>query len=222
VIVKSREPQLKGVQIARHITISLLLKRIADMFFSIIALTVLLPLILVVSVAIVIDSPGGVLFAQTRVGLNGRLFRMLKFRSMYIDADKRIGDPLLIKDAEAAGKVLKLDNDPRVTRVGKFIRTTSIDELPQLVNVLLGHMSIVGPRALIPSMLKPFPEWAKAREVVPPGITGLWQVSARDHNESLADMIEYDLEYISNWSLWQDLVIMFRTPMAVFSRKGAV
>lgn len=203
-------------------TLALLIKRWFDLVFSITGLILLSPVFLSVTVLVVLGSKGGAFFRQTRVGLNGKRFRMLKFRTMYIDGEKRLGDSDLQRNTEEAGRVLKLKSDPRVTPVGRVLRYTSIDELPQLINVILGQMSIVGPRALIPSMLDPYPEWARLREVVYPGITGLWQVSARDRNESLADMIEYDLEYIHTWSLWSDLAIIARTPKAVISGKGAV
>ena len=141
---------------------------------------------------------------------------------MYTDADEHLSDPDRRTRFEQCGKVLKLEQDPRVTRIGRVLRTTSLDELPQLMNVLLGHMSLVGPRALIPSMVNPYPEWSKARHVMLPGITGLWQVSARERNESLSDMIEYDLDYIRRWSLLLDGIILVRTPGAVISRKGAI
>lgn len=215
-------PGVKRPQIRHCTKRGIRVKRCLDIVLSIIGLLILLPIFLVVSILVPLDSKGGAFFAQTRIGAGGRRFKMLKFRSMFVDAEQRLGDPNLARETEAAGRILKLKHDPRVTRLGRVLRSTSIDELPQFVNVLLGHMSIVGPRALVPSMLDPFPEWAEAREVVPPGITGLWQVSARDRNESLADMIDYDLEYIHTWSLWNDLVIMARTPKALISRKGAI
>lgn len=147
---------------------------------------------------------------------------MMKLRSMFVDAAEHLDDPSIAEKAEAAGRVLKLKCDPRVTRVGKLLRTTSLDELPQLINVFLGQMSLVGPRALTINMVNPYPDWSKARHVMRPGITGLWQVSARERNESLEDMIEYDLDYIHHWSLLLDAIIVARTPGAVISRKGAV
>jgi lipopolysaccharide/colanic/teichoic acid biosynthesis glycosyltransferase len=141
---------------------------------------------------------------------------------MYVDAHNRLDDPGALKEAEAAGRVFKVKCDPRVTRVGRLLRTSSLDELPQLINVLLGQMSLVGPRALTPNMVAPYPDWSKARHVMRPGITGLWQVSARERNESLEDMIEYDLEYIRRWSVMLDATILARTPGTVISRKGAV
>ena len=203
-------------------TLSFRVKRGLDLAFSVVGLTLFSPVFFVVAILVVLDSRGGAFFRQTRVGLDGKRFRMFKFRSMYIDGEKRLADPGLQRKAEEAGRVLKLKCDPRVTPIGRILRSTSIDELPQLINVLLGHMSIVGPRALIPSMLVPYPEWARLRQVVYPGITGLWQVSARERNESLADMIDYDLEYIRAWSLWSDLTIIARTPKVLISRKGAV
>lgn len=200
----------------------LIVKRVVDVAISLFGLVCLLPLLLLICTLVVIDSPGSPLFLQTRVGRNGRRFKMIKFRSMYVDADKRLDDPNILKETEAAGKVLKLERDPRVTRIGRLLRISSLDELPQLINVFLGQMSLVGPRALIPSMVDPYPEWSEARHVMRPGITGLWQVSARERNESLEDMIEYDLDYIRHWSLMSDIKTLVRTPAVVFSRKGAV
>lgn len=197
-------------------------KRFFDVLFSGIGLVSLLPVFAITSLLVVLDSRGGPFFVQTRIGLNGKTFRMMKFRSMFVDGDSRLSNPEMRRKAESAGRVLKFAGDPRVTRIGRILRSTSIDELPQLINVLLGDMSIVGPRALIPSMLTPYPEWSAERALVKPGITGLWQVSARDRNESLEDMIDYDLEYIHTWSLWNDLSIVARTPSVLISRKGAV
>lgn len=197
-------------------------KRGLDIIVSLLVVVCLLPLFALVCIFIVLDSEGSPFFVQKRVGLRGQRFKMYKFRSMYVNGRERLKDPTMQEKAEGAGRVLKLAHDPRVTRIGRILRSTSIDELPQLINVLLGHMSLVGPRALVPSMLAPYPEWAAEREVVKPGITGLWQVSARERNESLEDMIDYDLEYIRNWSLWKDLVILAKTPKVVFSRRGAV
>lgn len=200
----------------------LVVKRIMDILISLVGLTILLPLFILICVFITLDSPGSPFFLQVRVGRYEKCFRMIKFRSMYVNSNEQQSDTDYCRRMDAEGKIIKLQNDPRITRVGKILRTTSLDELPQLANVLIGHMSLVGPRALIPSMMAPYPEWAKRRSVVRPGITGLWQTSAREHNESLADMINYDLEYIHNWSLWKDIVILALTPKAVISGKGAV
>lgn len=202
--------------------VQLVAKRVADTILSLALLVCLLVPFAFICLAIVLDSPGSPFFVQIRVGRNGRRFAMLKFRSMYTDADQRLCDPGERAELEQSGRVLKLKQDPRVTRVGKILRTTSLDELPQVLNAFLGQMSLVGPRALIPSMVEPYPEWSKARHVMRPGITGLWQVSARERNESLEDMIEYDLQYIRAWSLLSDAVILIRTVGVVCSRKGAV
>lgn len=197
-------------------------KRCCDLLLSLVLLIILGVPFIVIAALISLESAGSPLFVQARVGIKGRRFRMLKFRSMYVDADTRLPDPEIRQQFESTGRILKLCEDPRVTRVGKLLRVTSMDELPQLINVLLGDMSLVGPRALIPSMVDPYPEWSNARHIMQPGITGLWQVSARERNESLADMIEYDLEYVRKWSLWSDFIILCRTPGVVLSRKGAV
>lgn len=207
---------------AVHSILASCIKRTIDVVLSLLGTVLVLPLVPTICGLIVLDSPGSPFYVRVRIGRNGRRFGMIKFRSMFVDAANRVPDPARLKQIEAEGRVLKLDNDPRVTRIGKILRSTSLDELPQLINVLLGHMSLVGPRALVPSMLEPYPDWAKARSVVRPGLSGLWQVSARERNESLADMIDYDLDYIRNWSLLRDVVILARTPRAVLSRKGAI
>ena len=204
------------------IKFSTILKRWADIFVSAVAIVLLLPLFVLLCIVISLDSLGSPFFLQVRVGRYGQCFQMLKFRSMFIDADKRLDDPDMAIKAEAEGRVLKLKNDPRVTRIGNLLRTSSLDELPQLINVLLGQMSLVGPPCAYADMVDPYPDLSERRHTVRPGITGFWQVSAREHNESLADMIEDDLHYIQRWSLFLDAIIIARTPGAVISRKGAV
>jgi len=144
---------------------------------------------------------------------------MYKFRTMRVQAASAVGHQT---DTATKGLLVKGRNDPRVTPLGRFLRSTSLDELPQLFNVLKGDMSLVGPRPLIPFMLAGHPEFAKARALVRPGITGLWQVCERENNTNAAAMMPYDLEYIQRFSLWSDLAILLRTPFVVFSGKGAV
>ena len=139
---------------------------------------------------------------------------------MYVDQDSRVSADK-VRALQAQGILFKPKNDPRVTRVGAFLRKTSIDELPQLLNVLTGEMSLVGPRPLMLHMLDPYPELRRARGQMRPGITGLWQISARENNETALQMAHYDLTYIRNFSLWSDFRILLRTPAAVFFRKGA-
>jgi lipopolysaccharide/colanic/teichoic acid biosynthesis glycosyltransferase len=158
------------------------------------------------------------LYRQQRVGKDGRLFHMLKFRSMYRDADQRRAE--LSAANEATGPLFKMRNDPRVTRSGRFLRRTSLDELPQLLNVLRGEMSLVGPRPPLPSEVESYEEWQLGRLRAVPGMTGLWQVSGRSE-VSFHDMVRLDLHYIRNWSLSLDLEILWRTLPAVLGHRGA-
>jgi exopolysaccharide biosynthesis polyprenyl glycosylphosphotransferase len=194
-------------------------KRCMDVAVSLIALILAGPVILLAMLFIKLDSPGPVFFVQKRVGLNGRTFRMLKLRSMRTDADPRIHRQYLrqlIKlgaatEVDAGGKpVYKLVNDPRITRVGKVIRKTSIDELPQFINVLRGEMSMVGPRPPLKYEVDEYEEWHFKRLNIRPGITGLWQVSGRSRL-SYEQMIQLDIAYVENWSLWTDIKILFKT-----------
>jgi lipopolysaccharide/colanic/teichoic acid biosynthesis glycosyltransferase len=167
-----------------------------------------------------LDSPGEIFFVQQRVGLRKRLFPMIKFRSMYRDAEERLKEIEHLNEAE--GPIFKMTNDPRVTRVGRFIRKTSIDELPQLFNVLMGHMSLVGPRPMSIRDVDLFDKGIQRKRFsVKPGITCIWQISGRS-NLPFEKWLELDLEYIENWNLWLDTKILFKTiPAVVFSR-GAV
>jgi exopolysaccharide biosynthesis polyprenyl glycosylphosphotransferase len=193
-------------------------KRSFDLVLASLGLIVTLPLWLVVAAAIRLNSPGPVLFRQLRVGHRGKPFRMLKFRTMVTDAESML-DSLRSRN-EATGPLFKLRDDPRVTRVGKALRRWSVDELPQLLNVLRGDMSLVGPRPCLPEEVREFEEWQFDRFEVRPGITGLWQVSGR----SMLTFDEYlrtDLFYIDNWSLPYDLYILLKTVPILFSGRGA-
>jgi exopolysaccharide biosynthesis polyprenyl glycosylphosphotransferase len=198
--------------------VALLFKRAFDVLTSGMALLLLSPAIVATAVAVKLDSPGPIFFRQTRVGKNGRPFKMLKFRSMRIDAEARLES--LRSQNEASGPVFKMKNDPRVTRVGRFIRRTSLDELPQFLNVFSGEMSIVGPRPPVPAEVKQYQRWQRRRLSVKPGITCTWQVSGRS-NISFDQWMKLDLEYIDTWSLWQDIQICFRTVPAVLLSRGA-
>lgn len=197
---------------------ALAVKRVLDAVVSAVALLVLSPLLLGVAIAIKLDSPGPVLFRQRRVGRNGREFTLLKFRSMYRDAEARLA--ALRERNEATGPVFKIRDDPRVTRVGRFIRRTSIDELPQFWNVLRGEMSVVGPRPPLPSEVRQYQRRHLRRLSVKPGITCTWQVSGRS-GIGFDRWMELDLSYIDNWSLWHDVKILARTIPAVLSGRGA-
>ncbi|HOB99899.1 MAG TPA: sugar transferase [Verrucomicrobiota bacterium] len=198
----------------------LAVKRLIDFWGSLLLLVLLGPLMLLVGLIIKLGSPGPALFRQQRSGLNGRPFTMLKFRSMVTDAEQRKQELALLN--EMSGPVFKVTNDPRVTPVGRFIRKWSIDELPQLINVLRGEMSLVGPRPLPVAEVARFDDLAHRRRLsVRPGLTCLWQVNGRNEVRDFRDWVRLDLEYIDNWSLWLDLKILLRTIPAVLTAAGA-
>lgn len=193
-------------------------KRALDVVGSVIAVVVLAPLMLLVAVAIRVDSPGPTFFRQVRLGKGGAAFICYKFRSMRERAEDEVADLQILNEAE--GPLFKMRRDPRVTRVGRWIRRLSIDELPQLWNVLRGEMSLVGPRPPIPAEVEQYEEWHRRRLEVVPGITGLWQVSGRSHL-SFDEMVMLDIYYIENWSLGLDVQILLRTLPAVMAADGA-
>jgi exopolysaccharide biosynthesis polyprenyl glycosylphosphotransferase len=197
---------------------NLFAKRLLDLAASATAIVMLLPLWIIMPVLIRMDSPGPALFAQERVGKNGRRFKMFKFRSMVQDAERLKAS--LAQLNEMDGPVFKIKADPRITKMGRFIRKTSIDELPQLFNVFLGDMSLVGPRPPIPSEVAQYGLWQKKRLSVKPGITCLWQISGRNEIK-FDEWMRLDRQYIDNWSLALDMKILFKTVFVVFSRKGA-
>jgi exopolysaccharide biosynthesis polyprenyl glycosylphosphotransferase len=196
----------------------LLLKRVMDFVLALAGLIVLSPLLIIVALAVKFTSPGPVLFAQERVGMNKRLFRLYKFRSMYVDAEKRRRELEHLNEMD--GPVFKIKNDPRVTPVGRFIRKTSIDELPQLLNVLRGQMSLVGPRPPLPAEVDRYDWLYRRRLSIKPGITCLWQISGRNEI-TFKQWMEMDKAYIDNWSLWLDITILAKTVPAVLFSKGA-
>ncbi|AKP65321.1 sugar transferase [Levilactobacillus koreensis] len=194
-------------------------KRVFDLIMSVIALVVLWPVFLVIAIAIKVDDPhGGVFYSQTRIGKDGRQFKMFKFRSMVTDADKKL--KTLLKYNEIDGPMFKMKEDPRITRVGKFIRKHSLDELPQLVNVLLGDMSLVGPRPPLPREVKEYGLTDVQRLAVVPGCTGLWQISGRN-NVSFDTMVALDLKYIREANIWVDFVILLKTFRIIISPNDA-
>jgi exopolysaccharide biosynthesis polyprenyl glycosylphosphotransferase len=194
------------------------LKRSIDVLASLVGLTVLFPFLLAIAAWIRRDSDGGVFFKQTRVGRDEELFTCWKFRTMVVDAEEK--RPELEHLSEGPGLLFKLKEDPRVTRAGRFLRRYSLDELPQLWNVLKGEMSLVGPRPALPEEVEQFDDWARNRLKVKPGMTGLWQVSGRTET-SFSEYLRYDLFYIQNWSLSLDMWILWRTLRAVTSGEGA-
>ncbi len=199
-------------------TLQYKIKRAIDVTGALLVLALGLPVWLLIALAIKLDSPGPVLYSQTRLGYRGQPFGFLKFRSMRVDADDHLGQILSNQRGEDQGKV-KVKDDPRRTRVGKFIRRTSLDEIPQLINVLRGDMSLIGPRPM-PSRIENYEDWERARFEMLPGMTGLWQVRGRsdlDYDE----MVLMDIYYIENWSLNLDLQIALRTLPAVVGSRGA-
>jgi len=196
-----------------------MMKRLMDFIGAFCGIIVLSPIFLVVAFLIKMESPKeAVFFKQVRIGKNSQQFYMFKFRSMCSDAEEKLTE--LLKDNEIEGAMFKIKDDPRVTKIGKFIRKTSIDELPQLWNVLKGDMSLVGPRPPLPMEVEKYTEYDKQRLSVTPGCTGLWQISGRNHL-SFHQMVELDLEYIEHVSIMNDVKILSKTVKVVFGSDGA-
>lgn len=193
-------------------------KRLFDVIVSALLIVVASPLMLAVAVCVKIESHGPVIFRQERVGMEGQHFEMLKFRSMIVGAEHALG--ALVTQSDGNGVLFKMRDDPRVTRVGKLIRRFSLDELPQLLNIFFGSMSLVGPRPPLPSEVAAYEHDVRRRLLVKPGLTGLWQVSGRS-NLSWQDSVRLDLYYVENWSLAGDLMILLKTIRAVFKGSGA-
>jgi len=193
-------------------------KRVADLVLTSLGVLITSPLLLGIAAAIKLEGKGPVFFKQTRVGLDGSLFTMWKFRSMHIDAEERLADPR--RREPAIGLMFKMREDPRVTRVGRVLRKFSLDELPQLFNILGGSMSLVGPRPPLPSEVDAYEHHARRRLLVTPGLTGLWQVSGRSLL-SWEETVRLDLRYVENWTLSLDLLILWKTIFAVLARRGA-
>jgi exopolysaccharide biosynthesis polyprenyl glycosylphosphotransferase len=193
-------------------------KELFDRASAGLALLLLAPLLLVIGVAIRLTSHGPALFRQTRVGKNGETFTVLKFRSMYVDAEARLAELRAVNEKDSV--LFKIREDPRVTRLGRWLRRYSLDELPQLFNVLAGQMSLVGPRPPLPSEVAQYAGDVNRRLVVKPGLTGLWQVSGRS-DLSWEESVRIDLRYVENWSLALDAMILWRTVFAVLRSQGA-
>ena len=195
-----------------------LCKRLLDIVLTSIALIPLLPVMGVIALAIKLGSDGPILFNQDRIGEQGKHFKIFKFRSMVVNADQMINQ---VKEESDDGAILyKRKDDPRITKVGKFIRRTSLDELPQLFNVLRGEMSLVGPRPELPWLVEEYKPWQRIRFAVPQGITGWWQINGRSDKPMHLNTSE-DLYYVQNYSIWLDLYILLKTPLVVLRGKGA-
>ena len=194
-------------------------KRCMDIVGGLVGCLLSIPIIAIVAIPLKIESPGPLFFKQKRVGRNGRYFYIHKLRSMYMDAEERKKE--LMAQNEMNGLMFKMEDDPRVTKVGKFIRKTSIDELPQFFDVLRGDMSLVGTRPPTVDEYKQYESHHKRRLSMKPGITGLWQVSGRSNIEDFEEVVKLDVTYIDNWSLWSDIKILFKTVYVVFAGRGA-
>ena len=204
-----------------HITIrsSVFFKRLMDIVLAVLAVILGSPVFLITALLVKLTSPGPVIFSQVRVGRFGRHFKFYKFRSMYIDAEARKAE-LLKHNESGDGVIFKMKRDPRITPVGRFIRKFSIDELPQLFNVILGDMSLVGPRPPLPSEVRTYTLEERKRLNITPGITCLWQVSGRSELP-FSKQIALDKEYIASRSAWKDFLILLRTIPAILTGKGA-
>lgn len=197
----------------------LLAKRFMDIVGAILGLLITAVLFPFIALAIKLESPGKILFSQRRIGESGRQFRCWKFRTMIADADAKKNDLLALN--EMNGAIFKIKNDPRITRVGSFLRKTSLDELPQFWNVLKGEMSLVGTRPPTPGEVDQYQNWHRRRISIKPGITGMWQVSGRNRIDNFDEIVKLDLKYIDQWNLWLDLKILFKTIGVVLTRRGS-
>lgn len=216
---KERRPFLKRKEVLHQGRFYWKIRRLQDIVISAMALLILWPLMLIVAIVIVIDSPGASpIFVQTRVGRDGKEFKFYKFRSMCANAEEMLKD--LMRDNEMDGPAFKMKDDPRITRIGKFIRKTSIDELPQLWNVLKGDMSIVGPRPALPREVALYDEYTKQRLIVTPGLTCLWQIQPHRNELSFDEWMALDIQYIQERSFLMDWKIIFATFGAVLGMNG--
>ncbi|MFR3995732.1 MAG: sugar transferase [Turicibacter sp.] len=216
-----RESELlaKKKELVNDNIVYLVLKRLMDIVGASIGLIIASPIMLVVAILIKIEDPKGpIFFSQVRNGAYPRTFKMYKFRSMYVDAEERLQDLMHLN--EQSGPAFKIKNDPRITSIGKFIRKTSLDELPQLFNVLKGDMSLVGPRPAIPREVEQYTTYQKQRLFVKPGLTCIWQVSGRNNIE-FDQWVELDIEYIKTRSLWLDIKLILLTIPALLGDENA-
>ncbi|WP_136806956.1 sugar transferase [Desulfosediminicola flagellatus] len=217
--LKDRRYRNKLLFFRHTVRLTMLVKRVFDLCCSGIMLIVLFPLFAITAIAIYLEDPGPVFYNQIRVGKDGRYFKFYKFRSMVINAEK-IKEQLAEQNESSEGVIFKMKNDPRITRTGRIIRKFSIDELPQLVNVLIGDMSLVGPRPALPVEVEQYTLEQRKRLHVIPGITCIWQVSGRS-DIPFTGQVRLDLQYIKSTSIWQDIKILAKTIPAVLTGKGA-
>jgi lipopolysaccharide/colanic/teichoic acid biosynthesis glycosyltransferase len=194
------------------------IRRMGDVGLSMVILTALFPIFLFIAILIKLDSPGPVIFTQVRVGRRGKTFRLYKFRSMYVDAEQRRQSLLALNDA--SGPLFKMKCDPRVTRAGRFLRRSSLDEFPQLINVFRGEMTLVGPRPALPGEVATYGKVEARRLLVKPGLTGLWQISGRA-DLPYEEAIRLDLAYVTRRSILLDFLIILKTIPAVIGGRGA-
>ena len=211
-LIEIQVPHLDGA--------GLFIKRLWDVVLSAALIIVLTPLWIVLPVLIWSEDRGPVFFRQTRVGLDGHEFRIWKFRTMRVNADAEL-TALLARQGTSDRPLFKVDNDPRITRLGRFLRRTSLDELPQLFNVFRGTMSLVGPRPQVPEEVELYDDTAARRLLIKPGMTGLWQVNGRS-SLTWEEALRFDLFYVENWALSMDIRILFRTLRVVLAREGSV
>lgn len=216
-INQCRDEDTKVTHAERSIIFNIV-KRTVDIIGSLFGLVILSPLLLIISIAIKLDSKGPIFFSQERVGRNEEIFKMYKFRSMVVNAEE-LKETLLEKN-EMSGPMFKMKEDPRITKVGKFIRKTSIDELPQLLNVLKGEMSIVGPRPNLPREVEKFTAWQKQKFSVKPGLTCYWQVMGRNEI-GFEEWMKLDIRYINERSILGDVKLIFKTFFVLFGDKNA-
>ncbi len=196
-----------------------ILKRTVDIIGSLLGLILLLPIFLILSIVVKADSPGPIFFAHKRLGYNGDLIRIYKFRTMVINAEELLNN-LSPEQKEEFAKNFKLENDPRITKVGNFLRKSSLDELPQLLNILKGELSIVGPRPIVEKELKNYGIYGEKLLSVKPGLTGNWQANGRS-DTTYEERVEMDMQYIDNRSIFMDIKIIFKTFSAVIKKQGA-
>ena len=196
----------------------LISKRRTDIVLSSIGLLLLSPILIIVAIAIKIDSRGPIIFKQDRVGKDGKIFSMYKFRSMVVNAEEL--KQQLQSQNEMSGPMFKIKNDPRINKIGRFIRKTSIDELPQLLNVIKGDMSLVGPRPSLPKEVSQFKPWMKERLLVKPGLTCFWQVMGRN-NISFEEWMKLDIKYVHEMNYWLDIKLIFKTFFVLFGDESA-